>query len=161
MKRTAKGFTLVELMITLAILAIIMTIGYPLYQTQLEKARRTDARSGLTKLAMAQERYYGMFGSYADKKDKLNFGPDGKEDGANDIYSYKEAVSDLDYDGNGEPDYYTIEIGDDGDPTTFTITATATGSQTADEDCRLFTINQLGVKEAEDSGGNDRTERCW
>ena len=155
------GFTLVELMITLAILAIIMTIGYPLYQTQMEKARRTDARSGLLKLAMAQERYFGMFGEYADSKDKLNFGPDEAQDGANDIFFYRAALADIDYNGDGNPDHYTIEIGDDGDPTTFTITATATGSQTDDEDCRLFTINQLGVKGARDSNNIDRTQRCW
>lgn len=153
------GFTLVELMITLAILAIIMTIGYPLYQTQMEKARRTDARSGLSKLAMAQERYFGMFGRYATKVDQLNFGPDEKQDGAHDIFFYRAALADIDYNGDGNPDHYTI--GMVATDTTFQFTATATGSQTDDEDCRSFTINQLGVKGARDSNDIDRTQRCW
>lgn len=157
------GFTLVELMITLAVLAILVTIGYPLYNVQLEKARRTDARSGLAKLAMAQERYYAMFGNYATSIAQLNFGPDEAEDGNNDIYAYREAISDIDYDGNGSPDNYTITLADDGDASTqdYVFTATATGSQSGDTDCNTFTINQLGVKAAENSSGTDQTERCW
>jgi type IV pilus assembly protein PilE len=163
MKRNAKGFTLIELMITLAILAILVTIGYPLYNVQLEKARRVDARGALGKLAMAQERHYAMFGSYATSVGQLNFGPDGLEDGTNDTYAYNKAIQAIDYDGNGAPDNYSIGLSTDGDSTTedYVFTATAIDSQLSDTDCRKFTINQLGVKTAEDSGGTDQTNRCW
>jgi type IV pilus assembly protein PilE len=163
MKITAKGFTLVELMITLAVLAILVTIGYPLYNVQLEKARRVDARSGLAKLAMAQERHYAMFGSYAVNTAELDYGPDGLADGVNDTFAYREAISDIDYDGNGSADNYNIVLTTDGNPATqdYLITATAIGTQLGDEDCRTFTINQVGVKTAADSGTNDQTDRCW
>ena len=163
MKKSALGFTLVELMITLAVLAIIITIGYPLYNQQLEKARRIDARSGLGKLSLAQERHYTMFGAYATTTAELNFGPDGVVDGLDDTYAYREAIADIDYDGNGVPDNYNFVLTTDGDATTqdYVFTATAAGSQVDDTNCRSFTINQLGEKEARDSGGGDQTERCW
>jgi type IV pilus assembly protein PilE len=162
MKRTARGFTLVELMITMAILAILVTIGYPLYTVQLEKARRVDARGGLAKLAMAQERHYAMFGSYATTPDQLNYGPDGKANGTNDTYAYREAILDLDHNGDGNPDNYKFVLTTDGKTATqdYLFTAKAIGTQLSDEDCRTFTINQVGVKAAEDSAG-DPTDRCW
>jgi hypothetical protein len=70
-----------------------------------------------------------------------------------------------DDDGNGVPDLYAIALdgNPDGDANTqdYLFTATATGNQFDDEDCREFSINQLGVKAAEDSSGNDQTARCW
>ncbi|MBS3745013.1 MAG: prepilin-type N-terminal cleavage/methylation domain-containing protein, partial [Wenzhouxiangellaceae bacterium] len=47
MKNT-RGFTLIELMITVAILAILVGIALPAYQNQVQKARRADAVSGLS-----------------------------------------------------------------------------------------------------------------
>lgn len=163
MKRSIKGFTLVELMITLAVLAILVTIGYPLYTGILEKGRRVDARGTLAKLAFAQERHYAMFGNYATSVDELNFGPDATEDGTNDTYAYVQAVSDIDYDRDGTPDNYTIALATDGDAATqdFVFTATARSSQLGDTDCRTFTIDQAGVKAALDSSSNDNTDSCW
>jgi type IV pilus assembly protein PilE len=154
MRKSTSGFTLIELMITLAVLAIILTIGYPLYNVQLEKARRTDARSGLAKLAMAQERYYGMFGNYAATEAELNFGPDGVEDGNNDVFFFRQAVNDLDLTN------YNIVL-NSVTPQDYVFTATAIGSQLEDTDCRVFTINQVGIKTAEDADSNDETQRCW
>ncbi|MBA1331553.1 pilus assembly protein PilE, partial [Candidatus Endoriftia persephone str. Guaymas] len=65
--RANQGFTLIELMITIAVLVILVGIGYPLYSEQLQKARRVDARSGLMRLAMAEERFYALNGSYASQ----------------------------------------------------------------------------------------------
>ena len=159
MKRVARGFTLVELMVTVAIMAILVSVGYPLYNAQLEKARRVDARGGLAKLAMAQERHYAMFGSYATSVAQLNYGPDATADGTNDTFAYREAVSDMDHNSDGNPDYYSIGLV--ANASSFTFTATAIGAQLSDEDCRKFTINQVGVKTAQDSGGGDQSSRCW
>ena len=43
MSKRANGFTLIELMIVVAVLAIIIAIGYPAYRDQVMKARRTEA----------------------------------------------------------------------------------------------------------------------
>jgi type IV pilus assembly protein PilE len=163
MKKMQKGFTLVELMITLAVLAILVTIGYPLYNIQLEKGRRIDARAALGKLAMAQERHYAMFGCYADAVNKLNEGKCDDDDDVVNTLAFNRATAELDHDGDGNFDNYNIALATDGDANTqdFVFTATATGSQTSDTDCRTFTINQLGVKTAANSDGDDQTARCW
>jgi type IV pilus assembly protein PilE len=161
MKRSTKGFTLVELMVTLAVLAILITIGYPLYNQILQKARRVDAKDALLLMAQAQVRYNRMFFSYAATSNQLNFGPDELDNDINDTHEYNEVIRTIDHNQDGNPDYYTITITTDGDATTYLITATAISDQLNDTDCRTLTINQFGLKTAVDEDGNDTTARCW
>ena len=59
MKRIqAKAFTLAELMIVLAILAIITTLAYSSYTESVRKSNRGDAQAALTGLASAMQRFY-------------------------------------------------------------------------------------------------------
>ena len=51
-----RGFTLVELMIVVAIVAILAAIGYPSYQNSVQKSRRADGRAALQEAAARQER---------------------------------------------------------------------------------------------------------
>ena len=50
MKKSARGMTLIELMIVVAILGIIVAIGYPSYQDHIKKARRTEGMGELLEL---------------------------------------------------------------------------------------------------------------
>lgn len=61
----SRGFTLIELMVTIAILAIIMAVAVPAYQNQVEKARRADAVSSLMETAQQLERCFTRTNSYA------------------------------------------------------------------------------------------------
>jgi len=63
MKKTC-GFSLVELMIVVAIAAIIASIAYPAYQEQMQKTRRADAKAALMDAASKMERFYTQFGRY-------------------------------------------------------------------------------------------------
>ena len=65
MKKTALlGFTLIELMITVAVIAILSAVAYPSYTSYVAKGRRAECRSGLLQVAQQQERYYSQFNSY-------------------------------------------------------------------------------------------------
>lgn len=62
-----RGFTLIELMIVVAIVAILLSIALPSYQNQIVKSRRTDAERELVSWAQALERNYTTNASYGDK----------------------------------------------------------------------------------------------
>lgn len=65
MKRQAqRGFTLFELMITVAIVGILAGVAYPAYQGQISSTRRTDAQSDLMQLASFMERFFTENNSY-------------------------------------------------------------------------------------------------
>lgn len=58
------GFTLVELMIVVAIVGILAAIAYPGYQKQVAKTRRSDAKAGLVELQNFMERWYTEHNCY-------------------------------------------------------------------------------------------------
>ena len=132
MKKT-HGFTLIELMIVVAILAIIVVLGYPSYRDQVMKARRADGKAFLLEIADRQERYYS------------------------DQSSYTTDITDLGFDDDIAPDgYYKAAITDDptGDLTlSYTITVTPLGSQLKDK-CASFTVTSQGTRTASPAD-------CW
>lgn len=129
-----KGFTLIELMIAVAILAIIMGIAIPAYNGQVEKSRRADAMTGLLQAAQQLERCYTRFNTY-DPKDSVG-----------------NAMCAI---PNKSPDEH-YEIKPTLDDTTFTLKARPIGAQTGD-DCAVYTLTHQGIK---DNEGNT-TDRCW
>lgn len=58
------GFTLLEVMVVAAIIAILAALVYPTYQHAIRKARRTEARVALFQLMQQQERYYSQHTTY-------------------------------------------------------------------------------------------------
>ncbi|GAB6067341.1 type IV pilin protein [Methylothermus subterraneus] len=60
-----KGFTLIEVMVTAAIVAVLAAIAYPFYQSHVVKTRRNAAKACLMELAQYMERYYTTKMSYA------------------------------------------------------------------------------------------------
>ncbi|NND64714.1 MAG: prepilin-type N-terminal cleavage/methylation domain-containing protein [Gammaproteobacteria bacterium] len=135
------GFTLIELMITIAIIAIIATIAIPSYRDSVRRSNRTEAMTALMNVAANQESFYLQNNIYSDDASELGFAANP---------------------GITEHGYYLVAIV--ADPTLvqgFNATATKAGAQSDDTDCAEFTIDHDGIRTAENSGGTDNTDECW
>ncbi len=145
------GFTLVELMITLAVIAIISSLSVVSYRQYVRRANRVDGTSALLHLSAAQERYYLQHDRYATTGAEVadpppaGLGISGTQQG---LYDLAVAAA-----ADGATVGYTA-----------TATASATGSQQDDDDCQVFTVDQSGQRGASDAGGAESaaiTARCW
>ncbi len=76
-ERKDYGYSLVELLIVIAIIAILATIAVPLYLNFRKKAHTTEARAGLHGIRVLQRNYFSDNDTYADDIAKLNFKMDG------------------------------------------------------------------------------------
>ena len=70
----AKGFTLIELMITVAVVAILGSIAMASYTSQIQKSRRTDARSAVMDLAGREEKLFSTVNAYSGTASDLGYG---------------------------------------------------------------------------------------
>ena len=77
-EKGASGFTLIELMVVVAIVAILSTIAVPLYLNFRKRAYTTEARAGLYGIRKLQQNYFFNNDIYSDNVAKLNFKMEGR-----------------------------------------------------------------------------------
>ncbi len=141
-----RGFTLIELIITVAIVAILAAIAYPSYQEYIRKARRADAKSVLLQAAQWMERYYTENNRY-------------HQDRAGNAVKLASALSKSPSDGSSSK-YYDITLAAV-TQNTFTLNAAPTsGTDQTKDKCQTLTLTNTGVKDV--TGGATMTkEDCW
>ena len=130
-----KGFTLIELMIVVTIVAILAAIAFPAYGRYVEQARRADAKSALLDAAQRLERCHTQQNTYLGCPSVAGDSPDG---------------------------FYVIAPGTGADETTanfYRLTATRQGAQSSDTRCGNFWVNSRGDRGVE--GASLTADRCW
>jgi type IV pilus assembly protein PilE len=138
------GFSLIELMVVVAIAAILVSVAVASYQSQVQKSRRTEARSALLDLATREERFFSTNNLYSTLPADMGYA------------SFTPV-------GSG---YYNVTVAiTAANPATvpptqagYTITATSTGIQVADTSCVSFTVDQTGTQT---STGSAPAATCW
>lgn len=130
-KRQQIGFTLIELMITVAIVAVLAGIAYPSYQDSVMKSRRADAKGALLGFANAMERHFTETNTY------LGAGTTSGNTGSPTIFSTTSPV-------DGGTPYYNLTI-NAVTASSYTLHAEPTGAQ-ADDKCGTLTLTQTGAR---------------
>ena len=75
--KSVKGMSLVELMVTLAVVGILSSIAYPNYTKYTRKARRSEAKTTLLKAQSSFEKNYADHGTYVNAPPSLNIASTG------------------------------------------------------------------------------------
>jgi type IV pilus assembly protein PilE len=134
------GFTLLELVIVMAVLTIIVTIAYPSYLEHMNKVRRTDALGPLMGVVNRQEQFMLDHKQYAGNMTLLGY--------AANPYITPEG-------------YYSVAVVTAGCGTApcymFTATPVSGKAQAKDAKCTSMSINSAGSKTASGSASN----KCW
>ena len=132
-----RGFSLIELMIAVAIVAILVSIAYPAYDDSVRKSRRGQAKADMVELAQRAERWHSINNTYVG------------------FWASVPASQKVSPSTGGTAAYNLTE---EEAANTFTITATPQGGQTKDTRCGTLTVNQAGTKT---KSGTGSLSDCW
>jgi type IV pilus assembly protein PilE len=155
--KSKNGFTLIELMIVVAIMGILAAVAYPSYRQHVIKSNRVDAEKNLLELTQWMERFYTENGRY--DQDRTDPTP------------VPVTIDSLPFNQSpttGTTTFYNMTFTVGPTATTYTLTATPTATQD-DAECGAISLNHASVKcilaETQCSNGSeadqDAVADCW
>lgn len=158
-KRPAKpsirnGFTLIELMIAVAIVGILSAIAYPSYVQYIARSHRAEAKAAILEDVQFLERNFTEANRYDKVFDKDEADSDDWDDVVLPVTSApREGTASYNISTRSPANVVTL------DETTYTVWATpATGGRMDGDECGAFSMNHLGQKTVSGSLGVDA---CW
>lgn len=146
--RQAVGFSLIELMVTVAIVGILAAVAYPSFVDSVRKSRRADAIAEIAKVQQAQERWRSNNSAY--NSDVSSAGTGLK------LTSVTTAATSYALSSG----YYSVAVSG-ASANAYTVTATATGTQANDAKCTALTAAMAGGNITYGYSGSGSTKICW
>ncbi|WGL18192.1 type IV pilin protein [Microbulbifer bruguierae] len=142
--KAQRGFTLIELIIVVAIIALLAGIAWPSYQEHVKTTRRADAQGALMALAQAMERHFTDKGTYSGAADN------------NGIPTIFAGEAPLD----GGAKFYNLRI-TAADGTSYTLQAQPKNGQAGDGNLQLKSSGQKAWDRDNDGSLTDAGDLCW
>lgn len=141
-----RGFSLIELMIALAVIGVLAAVAVPSYQGYMRSAYRAEARIALQEAAQWMERHFSMTQTYATTSQ------------GGTIDNAALAAAGLAVTPRAGTVRYNISFSAGPTATTYTLQAVPTGRQTADSACGTLTLTNLQVRGISGTGS---VADCW
>jgi len=139
-----QGFTLIELIIVIAIVGILTSIALPMYRDYVIRANRTEAKAALAAVALAQERFYSANNTYTSNIASLG------------------SMTVVKSTGETDGGYYSISIALQSSGNAYTLSATpqAKAGQASDN-CKILTLTNTGLKNVSGANSGYTAANCW
>jgi type IV pilus assembly protein PilE len=165
-KRAAdSGFTLIELMITVAVLSIIVAIAIPTYQNQIRHSRRTDAKTALLDLAVREEKYLSLANTYSATPANIGYTGTFPQNVGSGYYEIYVCMGTATTSTSSTASCTATSAATTG--TSFVVAAIANAgtSQAKDTSCQYYAVDNTGTQYSSNStagtSGTNTTSTCW